>query len=259
AEVHGHEPQSRPRDALQDRQAPQRGVRRERLLRDGLRARARPRERQARRDPRDADRSARRGAPRRRSLHVRGPRDGRGDPRGHGGSRRPGALQEDDEGRASGAREALPEARPRFGRGAHGRELRHAAAQPVREARAEAPAMKRPAALAIAALLWSGGALAQDPKKPPPVSCTEHVPQGASKPTLAEAFPAKGFAGYAWNLEVIVTHGKGETVIPEGFRSSGSDAALALAAAGFALPEPDGGAGPTTTTDQTPTGAVTKL
>jgi len=108
------------------------------------------------------------------------------------------------------------------------------------------------------AVLFPGSAGAQEHPKTP-VSCTEHIPPGASKPTITEAFPSKGFAGYAWNLELTVTHGKGETVLPEGFRQSGSEAAKALAAAGFAIPDPDGGAGPTITTEQTDSGAVTKL
>ena len=105
----------------------------------------------------------------------------------------------------------------------------------------------------------SAPAWGQDTRKPPPVSCTEHVPPGASRPTITEVFPKKGFAGYAWNLELTVVHGKGETVLPEGFRASGSEAAKALEAAGFAIPDPDGGSGPSITTEQTAGGATTKL
>lgn len=69
-------------------------------------------------------------------------------------------------------------------------------------------------------------------------SCLEHVPQGATKPKLEEKFPAKGLSGYALPLEVTVEHGKGETVLPQGFRiQTGSDAAKALEKEGFVLPE----------------------
>src|SRR5262249_7654751 len=50
---------------------------------------------------------------------------------------------------------------------------------------------------------------------------------------------------YAAELRLVVTHGKGETVLPEGFHlQSGSEAAKELEKAGFAVPDPDGGAGP---------------
>lgn len=91
-------------------------------------------------------------------------------------------------------------------------------------------------------------------------SCTEHVPTGATRPNIKEVFPSQGFSGYAASLEVTVTHGKGETVLPEGFKVQGdSDAARALQKAGFVIPESDAGAGPTSTTTATETGATTKL
>jgi len=77
-------------------------------------------------------------------------------------------------------------------------------------------------------------------------SCAEHVPPGATRPEIQEVFPGTGLSGYAAPLTVTVTHGKGETVLPEGFQlQSTSDAARALEEAGFVIPEPDAGAGAT--------------
>ncbi|MEO7330578.1 MAG: hypothetical protein ABI193_18535 [Minicystis sp.] len=91
-------------------------------------------------------------------------------------------------------------------------------------------------------------------------SCVENVPRGARRPLLSEVFPTRGFSGYAARLEITVTHGKGETVLPQGFRVAGeSDAARALKEAGFVFPDPDGGVGPTITVVPSDAGAVTKL
>ncbi|AKT43533.1 hypothetical protein [Chondromyces crocatus] len=106
-----------------------------------------------------------------------------------------------------------------------------------------------------------GSAGASDPGAPPApaapspagaaaertwVSCTEHVPSGATRPVIQETFPATGFSGYAAPLTIVVTHGKGETVLPEGFKlQRASDAARGLTEAGFVIPEADAGAGPT--------------
>ncbi|WP_437671845.1 hypothetical protein [Sorangium sp. So ce131] len=157
---------------------------------------------------------------------------------------------------------------------------------------AGARALGRAAALASLALACAAPALAQpaaggapssapaapdDAPPPPPAlpapaptkergaesawaSCTEHVPPGATRPQLTEVFPRNGFSGYAAPLEVTVAHGKGETVLPEGFKVQGdSDAARAIQQAGFVLPEADAGAGPTSETTATDTGATTKL
>jgi hypothetical protein len=84
-------------------------------------------------------------------------------------------------------------------------------------------------------------------------TCVERIPEGKERPAIKETFPAKGLTGYALGLEVVVEHGKGETVLPNGFRVQlDSDAAKALKSAGFALPDPDGGAGPSI--QQTPDG-----
>lgn len=116
--------------------------------------------------------------------------------------------------------------------------------------------MRRRAAIRLAAAsLLSAIAAADAPAlaqaEPPDAgartwaSCAEHVPPGAARPEIQEVFPGAGFSGYAATLEVTVTHGRGETVLPEGFRlQQDSDAARALKEAGFVIPEPDAGAGP---------------
>jgi hypothetical protein len=74
-------------------------------------------------------------------------------------------------------------------------------------------------------------------------TCTEHIPAGKTRPKLHETFPARGLAGYALTLEVVVEHGRGETVLPDGFRAVlGTDESKRLTQAGFVLPEPDAGA-----------------
>lgn len=76
-------------------------------------------------------------------------------------------------------------------------------------------------------------------------SCMEHLPEGVTRPGLTNTFPKRGLAGYALPLVIRIEHGLGEKVLPNGFRIAGdSDAARALAAEGFVLPSPDGGAGP---------------
>lgn len=77
-------------------------------------------------------------------------------------------------------------------------------------------------------------------------TCVERVPSGKARPTLRETFPSKAESGHAVALQVAVEHGKGETVLPGGFRGELETQGMrALEAAGFHLPHPDGGAGPT--------------
>jgi hypothetical protein len=115
--------------------------------------------------------------------------------------------------------------------------------------------VKRWAALACV-LSFSAPAFAEDDAGTPTRvtgTCVERLPEGKERPPIKESFPAKGLTGYAIPLEVVVEHGKGETVLPNGFRVQlDSDAAKALGSAGFALPDPDGGAGPSIS--QTPDG-----
>lgn len=107
------------------------------------------------------------------------------------------------------------------------------------------------------------GGLTQ-PAAPPTGSvrseCVEHLPTGATRPELEESFADRGFAGYAVPLSITVKHGKGETVLPEGFNvQRGSDAALALDRAGFAIPQVDGGAELKIETQESDDAAVTTL
>jgi len=76
-------------------------------------------------------------------------------------------------------------------------------------------------------------------------TCNERLPEGKARPPMEEKFPDKGTSGYAATLSVVIEHGKGETVMPSGFHLQlDSDGARALERAGFAIPDPDGGAGP---------------
>jgi hypothetical protein len=91
-------------------------------------------------------------------------------------------------------------------------------------------------------------------------TCIEHLPEGAKRPTMSEEFPHRGLAGYAAELKLTLIHGKGERVLPEGFRiQATSDAGKALQQAGFVFPDPGGGVTPKVTTSPTEkgTGAIT--
>lgn len=97
-------------------------------------------------------------------------------------------------------------------------------------------------------------------------SCVERLPDGATRPKVVEAFPQRGFSGYVASLSVTVSHGKGETVLPEGFKvqgggkgGGGGDAAKALAEAGFVIPEADAGVSATLNSTPGETGTVTTL
>jgi hypothetical protein len=74
--------------------------------------------------------------------------------------------------------------------------------------------------------------------------CVETAPTGAERPQMVDSFPERGLSGYAATLHVVVSHGRGETVLPHGLElQSESDTAKALKNAGFAFPDQDGGAG----------------
>lgn len=78
---------------------------------------------------------------------------------------------------------------------------------------------------------------------PARAECVETVGAGAERPQMVDTFPDRGLSGYAAALHVVVSHGKGESVLPRGVElQSESDAARELKAAGFALPDQDGGA-----------------
>lgn len=76
-------------------------------------------------------------------------------------------------------------------------------------------------------------------------SCVERIPSGKDRPHFTEKIARRALSGHALTLEVVVDHGKGETVLPTGFRLlSDSPEAKALEREGFALPDPAGSAGP---------------
>ena len=115
-----------------------------------------------------------------------------------------------------------------------------------------------PAASAAAAPSALGSAPSHEERSWP--SCSEHVPSGATRPAVKETFPTRATSGYAVPLEVTIEHGKGETVLPQGFQVQSSGAAArSLQEAGFVLPDVDGGAGPVLTTQATASGATTKV
>jgi hypothetical protein len=73
--------------------------------------------------------------------------------------------------------------------------------------------------------------------------CVETAPEGGVRPEMVDTFPERGLSGYAIPLHVVVSHGKGETVLPRGLDLQGeSDTAKALKEAGFVFPDQDGGA-----------------
>ncbi len=76
-------------------------------------------------------------------------------------------------------------------------------------------------------------------------SCVERIPSGKDRPHFREKIATRAISGHALTLEVTVEHGKGETVLPTGFRLlSDSAQGKALEREGFALPDPEGAAGP---------------
>jgi hypothetical protein len=112
-------------------------------------------------------------------------------------------------------------------------------------------------AVGLTALAVAGAARAQadagaDAAPPAPKgACVEHIPEGKARPTLRETLPARGLSGHVAVLEVVVEHGKGEAVLPDAIRvQSGGDEIRAIETAGFVLPDPDGGAGPTVTVQE---------
>jgi len=76
-------------------------------------------------------------------------------------------------------------------------------------------------------------------------NCVERIPSGKDRPKFSEKIESRALSGHALTLEVNVEHGKGETVLPTGFHVlSDSPEAKALEREGFALPDPEGAAGP---------------
>jgi hypothetical protein len=76
-------------------------------------------------------------------------------------------------------------------------------------------------------------------------SCVERIPSGKERPKFTEKIAKRALSGHALTLEVVVEHGKGETVLPTGFHLlSDSPEAKALEHEGFAFPDPEGAAAP---------------
>ncbi len=76
-------------------------------------------------------------------------------------------------------------------------------------------------------------------------NCVERIPAGKERPQFTEKIAARAVSGHALTLDVVVVHGKGETVLPTGFHLlSDSPEAKALEREGFALPDAEGAAGP---------------
>jgi len=91
-------------------------------------------------------------------------------------------------------------------------------------------------------------------------SCVERIPSGKDRPHFTEKIARRALSGHALTLEVTVEHGKGETVLPTGFRLlSDSPEAKALEREGFALPDPEGAAGPKLVRSEQGERATTKV
>lgn len=85
------------------------------------------------------------------------------------------------------------------------------------------------------------------PSKPSPpayTTCTPYLGDTKVAPNLSERFPERGTSGYVAELEVEVGHGRGERVLPSGYRIKLGEELRTLERTGFFLPDPDGGAGP---------------
>lgn len=105
------------------------------------------------------------------------------------------------------------------------------------------PAFAAPDAGAPAAPAVSSSAAVVDSRTAE--SCVERLPSGKDRPKFTEKIAARAVSGHALTLQVVVEHGKGETVLPTGFRLlSDSPEAKALEREGFALPDPEGTGGP---------------
>ncbi|MDP9034725.1 MAG: hypothetical protein M3O50_07935 [Myxococcota bacterium] len=99
-----------------------------------------------------------------------------------------------------------------------------------------------PAGIASAARAASGiGLSALLFAFPAHAECVE-TGAAAERPQMIDSFPARGTSGYAATLHVVVSHGRGETVLPRGLElQSDGEAARILKASGFLLPDQDSG------------------
>ncbi len=97
----------------------------------------------------------------------------------------------------------------------------------TRFVRAPALAAVLAVGLSLGVSMGPGAAWAETPS-----ACTERFPADVPRPETTEAFPERGTSGHVAMLEVTVRHAVGDTVMPEGVKSS-----KALAADGFVVPE----------------------
>jgi hypothetical protein len=113
-------------------------------------------------------------------------------------------------------------------------------------AAAQAPsAATTPSGAPVAAAAAAPAPAASAASATPELGCVEKLPGGKARPAFTEAFPSRGLSGHALQLVVTLSHGPAETVLPTGFRfQADAPEAKALKAAGFILPDPEGGAGP---------------
>ncbi len=120
----------------------------------------------------------------------------------------------------------------------------------------------KPAAVALAVALVVAAALpaSADRTAPTTVTCEEKIPEGATRPKLEETFPGEAVAGHEARLDIVVHHGRGETVLPNGFKIvPGSDVEKALAEAGFAVAEQSGGSPPKIERNEASTDVTTNV
>jgi hypothetical protein len=110
---------------------------------------------------------------------------------------------------------------------------------------AAAPAVAQAPAAGSAAPGPSSSGLAASASAAPKIeaSCVELVPEGAVRPEVqAHVEPMQALSGHAVYLVVTVSHGAGETLLPDGFViSGGGDAVSVLRQERWFLPDPKGG------------------
>jgi hypothetical protein len=114
--------------------------------------------------------------------------------------------------------------------------------------------------LALAMVVLSASAGAGADEAAAVGGCVERIADGVPRPLMTEVFPERGTSGYATVLEVTVEHGKGEQVLPAGLElQSASEAAKALRAAGFVIPDQDGGGRAQVVVEHKSDKAITRL
>jgi hypothetical protein len=91
-------------------------------------------------------------------------------------------------------------------------------------------------------------------------TCTEHLPEGKTRPEVRETFPGRGTSGHHAVLEVEIAHGLGERVLPGAMQvQTQSDAAKVIEAQGFVFPDAGGPGRPRVRRQETPTGVTTRV